>query len=151
LEGNSVDAIKIKNFEKANPGRKFPSFRSLSGLESAQLRETLARRFGVSPGDLLGLTTTVVREARTLVAQNASESTFDLVRLLKKLGVPPESEVLLNWYRFDDVDAMRAQDLADHFDHLWYPGADDLELLDRSGSWLVSVAHDGTVTSWSHK
>lgn len=148
---DSVDTIKIENFGRANPGRTFPLFRSLGQQEVAQLRELLARRFEISPDDLLGLTRRVVGQAKVLAAQNASESNFDLAVLLESMGVQLESEVLLNWYRFDDVDAMKAQDVADHFGDLWYPGADDLELLDTSGSWLISVAHDGTIATWNHE
>lgn len=38
---------------------------------------------------------------------------------------------------------MRFKDLTEHFDYIWYPGPDDIEIFDDSLSWILSVDHGG--------
>jgi hypothetical protein len=45
----------------------------------------------------------------------------------------------------DFIDAMALNDLVRYFADLWYPGPDDIDILDASLSWILAVGHDGEV------
>jgi hypothetical protein len=77
--------------------------------------------------------------------ESAEADTFDIVRLLQRLQLEMSETVLLNWHQYDDVDEMRAEDLRRHFDDIWYPSSDDLDIIDAGLGWIISVRHDGVV------
>lgn len=60
-------------------------------------------------------------------------------------------KVYINWHRFDKIDQMQFPDLMGHFDDIWYPGADDIDIFDDSLNWVASVSHFGNVRllKWS--
>jgi hypothetical protein len=55
--------------------------------------------------------------------------------------------VLLNWGHWEEMDRMNCGVVVEHFDFLWYPKADDLDILDEELRWIVSVDHDGWIYS----
>jgi hypothetical protein len=69
---------------------------------------------------------------------------FDLLRVLPD-HVRERDTVLINWYRFDDVDEVRTKDLATFFSDFWYASSDDIDIFDPDVTCILSVRHDGTV------
>ena len=92
--------------------------------------------------DLLSFTREVCAKTRVCEVDLNSEQ-FELRTLFDDLRIVPESNVFLNWYRFDDVDEIAFDDLADYFEDIWYPSSDDIDILDASYRWMLSVSHGG--------
>ncbi len=77
---------------------------------------------------------------------NAEREDFDLHRVFQQLGLEIPRSVLVNWYRWDEVDEFQTTDLCRLFGDIWYPSSDDIDIADPALRWIVSVAHDGGVS-----
>lgn len=140
-----MDSVKIENFSREKPGFEFPRFTSLTPNDCAQFRSTIAERLGLTAhSEPLKLLETLQARAKYLSGVNAEQG-FDLSSVITELGVTPDAHVLVNWYRFDQIDRIALSDISEHFDDIWYPGSDDIEIFDESIDWLVLVRHDGVV------
>ena len=65
---------------------------------------------------------------------------------LQEIGIVPSEKVLINWFRFDQIDKMKSDDVSQYFDDFWYPAADAIDIFDRSLTWIVSVGYSGDVS-----
>jgi len=142
-----VKRFKIDNFIKTHPGEPFPWFRTLTDEECQELRERLAARLSLSRDvsrlDLVRAvhsTAVVIRNADAMVAG------FDVAALMHTQGFNVREYVWINWYRFDKVDQMCLDKFSQHFDDIWYPGPDDIELFDNSLEWMIEIMHDGQIS-----
>lgn len=93
------------------------------------------------------LTHCIANRSVTHVNLSAEANDFNLEVLLHRFEIAPASTIYINWYRFDQVDEMRFEDVTRYFDYLWYPGPDDIALFDFTVSWVLSIDHDGRVSS----
>lgn len=48
--------------------------------------------------------------------------------------IKPQTNVYINWYRYDQVDEMAFVDLDKCFADIWYPGPDDIDIFDSEFS-----------------
>lgn len=141
-----MQTFKIDNFKKEKPGHAFPRFESLGVKETEAVRADLASRLGLPQTvDPLELIRCVGQRARVLRDVDADEASFDIAEALRVEGIRPRPDVYVNWYRFDEIDRMRFDDLAQNFDDVWYPTSDDIDIFDSSFSWILSIDHEGTV------
>jgi len=137
-----MDIVKIQNFD----GGTFPQFNTLSDAETQEIREDLRKAFRVSEGSSnLDFLKALDSMATNIDQYQADTENFDLRVTLDDLGISPMEQVLVNWYRYDQIDEMSFQDLAKYFHDIWYPGPDDIDILDRTFSWVLSIRHSGTV------
>lgn len=141
-----MDAFKLANFRKSHPGASPPEFHTLSESEALAVRNVLTRRLSleqdVSPERLVAC----LDERETEILRvNATSDDFVLASVLQQEKIVPSEVVLLNWYRFDDIDRVKWADLSAFFHDIWYPSSDDVDLFDESCDWVVSVSHSGTV------
>jgi hypothetical protein len=144
--GANVDSFKIQNFSRQNPTAEFPRFTSLASSECAQLRYAIATRLGLeAQSEPLVVLNALCSTASPLTGVDAEDG-FDLRTLMSELGLNAHEEVLVNWYKFDNIDRIALSDLSRHFDDIWYPSSDDIEIFDRSLDWFVLVRHDGAVS-----
>lgn len=139
-----MEDFKLQIFEAEHRGEPFPWFVSLQPETTEQLRCSLARKVGLGQQTTgSGLLEAILDRAHTVESANAESEDFDLLAVLQSLNINPYSEVYINWDDFRTIDRMRLEDLAKHFDYVWYPGPDDVEIFDDSLSWLLSVDHSG--------
>ncbi|HYY94287.1 MAG TPA: hypothetical protein VE713_07180 [Pyrinomonadaceae bacterium] len=140
-----MDQIKIENFAREHPGVAFPTFRTLSAQETERIRGLLAVKLNL-PSHIpsLDLVCNLSEKAVTLPKVSAEER-FNLSSLLKDLGIEARDKVLINWYRFDDVDEISLSDLSLYFDDVWYPAADAIEVFDETLKWIVSIDYSGHI------
>jgi hypothetical protein len=141
-----VDKLKIENYLKASPGAVFPEYRPLSAASAAILRDSLKRRFNIATdADPL----TVARELDALgvvwAGFNAQDETFRVSKVLASARIAAREHAYVNWYRYDNIDKIRFDDLDRSLVDLWYPGADDIDIFDDSLGWVLSIAHHGSV------
>ncbi len=141
-----MDAHKIVIFRKANPGTPFPEYVPLTTDEAGEVDRMVRRKLAVptamAPADLL-----MQIRARSTRLHGASvfSSHFDLAAVAAGLSSPAPADVVINWYRFDELDRMALRDLAAHLKDIWFPSVDDIEIIDPGGRWIISVDHEGRV------
>ncbi len=141
-----MQEFKIHNYERDNGKGTFTPFRHLSCEEGAILRTALGRRLKL-PENALGcdILRCIHGAAVSVGGANAKDDRFDLLHLVSRLGYVLPAVVYLNWYQFDDIDELRAMDLAHRFSDIWYPETDDIEIVDIEMRWIVAVTHGGSV------
>ncbi len=62
---------------------------------------------------------------------------------MQSAGIP--QDVYLNWHQFESFDRIRLADLDHYFSDIRYPDADDLDIVDDSATWALSIGHEGYV------
>ena len=140
-----MDQFKIEHF-RSTYRRDFPSHRMLSKAEAREIRARLATNAGLEHTEnLAAFTTQICALAEPRDGVDASAPQFELRRALRAAGIVPGERVLLNWYRFDEIDLMNFDDVADFFRDIWYPSSDDLDIVDPDARWVVSIDHHGAV------
>jgi hypothetical protein len=139
-----MEEFKREHF-KATYGMPFPAVRTLSPAEASEVARRLRTLLNLRPDSSpLQLVCALDELEETITDVNAEDSNFALDTILWK-SVAPEAKVMINWYRFDEIDEVDFDDLVAFFNNFWYPGADDIDVFDASLSWIISVRHDGTI------
>ncbi|MDB6092786.1 MAG: hypothetical protein JWM32_348 [Verrucomicrobia bacterium] len=59
--------------------------------------------------------------------------------------LPTSDKLYVNWYQYDDIDEFDALDVIGRLSDIWYPVAEDLEIMDITSRWIVTIEHDGVV------
>jgi hypothetical protein len=137
---------KIDDFTEDHPSSNFPAHEELSSHSAAKVREILAKKLKIEPPpDLIDLVKTVHLRGVIIESLNADADGFDLSEAFAKADIAPPEMVLLNWYRFDEIDKMRFADLREYFWDIWYPAADDLDICAENLEWILSIVHDGVI------
>lgn len=145
--GSLVDSLKVENFNRENPSAEFPRFTPLAASECTHLRGAIAKRLGLdAQSEPLVVLNTLCATARSITSVDAEDG-FDLRTLISELRLKTRAEVLVNWYRFDNIDRIALSDLSSHFNDIWYPSSDDIEIFDESLDWFVLIRHDGRVSA----
>jgi len=140
-----MDTFKRDNFQRLHPGREFPTVETMGRSTRDQVRGQVAMRLGGGPFQRgSDLVREIVEEAEPLAGVDAKNG-LDLLGILDGLGVNYSEHAYLNWGRFEELDRIRLQDLSECFDDIWYPDADDLDVIDAEYKWILSVRHDGVV------
>ncbi len=141
-----MEDSKIELFEEENGKSTFPKFDAVSSEKCYELQVKLKERLNLDVStDLVSLVKSLYDAQKHLPAVDANEEGFSLLECIRILGVDFDSQVLVNWYRFDDIDEFALNDLSKYFDDIWFPGSDDIDIFDDSLNWIVSIRHDGQV------
>lgn len=140
---NAMDEIKLQRLRHDHPS---VVVRHLTESESKRILTDVRNRIGLAADSGNGLR--VVRDVRAQSAMvhnmNAEASDFDLFKVFQAARLIPQERIYINWYGFDDLDEVDVRHLAAYFDDFWYPKADDIDLFDRTLSWILSVDSEGT-------
>jgi hypothetical protein len=141
-----MDSYKIEYFREDHPDSSFPHFKQLGGAECRRLCEIISTSLlGQECSDGGELCIRLDRQSEYVSSTNATSEDFSIRHVLDESGITPLDEVFLNWGEFDEIDQMAFNDVDRHFEDIWYPHRDDLDIFDQSGQWLISVDHDGYV------
>ncbi len=144
-----MQEFKIMHFKNEYPDKVFPEYYSLKKADLSDLQKNLFEKFLLNQNnDLLKLVEKINTIALIVDGVSSSDDSFSLLDLLRDHNIQPNSCVYLNWYRYDDVDRFKVNDLEKHFNDIWYPSADDIDIFDETFSWILSIRHDG-VTSFA--
>lgn len=140
-----MDSHKIKCFKAGNPGKDFPAIRTLAPHECADVRRALICNLALQCGDDgLAMLEEIQRRSASIGRTDENGAFAPLPAILARHATSPL--LLLNWYRFNDIDEIAANDFVICFDDIWWPPSDDsLEVFDSSGSWLLAFTHWGDV------
>lgn len=141
-----MDKIKVDNFLREYQGLQFPRYISLNNKECLRISQSLQISFGLKK-IIDGLR--LVKEFDSLaIPLNLNADTtqdFSISKLLHSLKINANSEVYVNWYRFDKIDLLNLLDLNNFFNDLWYTNLDDIDIFDNSFEWILSINHDGYI------
>jgi hypothetical protein len=140
-----MQEFKRKHFEAAHPGTPYPRVETLSEGEATALRARIAERVKCSADDGLALVQSLAARSVLVEGIAADSDDFHLLGTLWRFRVRPQPTVFINWYRFDNVDRIDVEDLSRHFGDIWYPSSDDIDILDDTCDWILSVGHSGDV------
>jgi hypothetical protein len=80
-----------------------------------------------------------LRDVGKYLNEEAETEGFDLRVVLAGTGIQPAQDVYVTWYRFDNIDRIGFEDLADHFDSIWYPGPVDIDVFDANA--VLGLVH----------
>ena len=141
-----MEAFKVENYEREHGTGTFVSFRHLPTNEAEENLQCLRQRLEL-PREFGGVQVVrILRDRSTFIEGfDATQDDFDLKQVLSHIKLDAADKVLVNWYRFDDIDELRAVDLCKIFGDIWYPSSDDIDVFDSSMNWLLSIHHDGSV------
>jgi hypothetical protein len=141
-----MQAFKIENYEREHGFGTFVPFRHLSEGESKSIKEAVAKYLRLPQGISVSNMVKAIQDKSIPVdGVNAEEVDFSLRKVLDRLRFDLSEVTYLNWYRYDDIDEIRTEDILAKFDEIWYPSADDLDLIDSNMKWLLSIHHSGTI------
>lgn len=142
-----MERRNIEGFENAYPGRQFPTFRVLQDDEMQGVRSRIKTQLGLGDDvDNLQLVQALGSLGEVCGGMDARSSSFSLQKSLEELDISPLEKMFVNFYRFDDIDELRLEDVSEHFEYIWYEGSDDIDLFDDTLSWILSVSHDGEIS-----
>lgn len=111
------------------------------------VRKKLATTLGLSEeSSSLDLVKRLHEQTSRYLGEVPCEGRPDLRKLIESVPIGRLHRVLVNWYRFDDIDSLDLDDLSRHFGDIWYPSVDDIEVFDESCRWFLSVSHDGRMS-----
>jgi hypothetical protein len=112
----------------------------------ANIRARLKMAIGMpEAADNLALSKGIAALQGSCSAENADCESFSLSDTLRRFDVHPDPLIYVDFYRYDDIDELRVEDVMRYFPYIWYPGSDDISIFDRSLAWVLSISHDGEV------
>lgn len=140
-----MEQFKVNNFLKSSTNA-FPVFSQLSPSECQAIRCRLEGALGIKDSrESLAIVSELSNRQVAYPDANADSGEFKLQETLRSLGVIAETNILINWHRFDSITRMECADLSKYFSDIWYPSSDDIDVFDSSLKWVVSIRHDGCV------
>lgn len=141
-----MDDFKVKHFASAHSGR-LPRYRKVLSGDVGELRRSLARQLGLPDEvDGLALVNAIAAASTWLEGLSAEADGFDLGRILyEQFRCGSDEEVLLNWYRYEELDGIEVSELSMFFRDIWYPASDDMDVVHPAARWILSIRHDGVV------
>lgn len=89
------------------------------------------------------------RSATRLTGMSGLDPSFRLAVAFEVAAVREPNDVLLNFGNFHGLDEVPFRFLNAHFREFWYPIADDMDILDRTMGWAISIDYDGALWVWS--
>jgi len=137
--------FKIQHFKSTHPNTPFPWYRSLSQLDAASVRMKISKALNLNSQDPDILISAIEEKGTLVEGEKASNSHFEIAKLLSNFGIQPRQNVLINWSRYDDIDEIGLGDLNMYFSDIWYPGPDDIDIFDSSFRWFLSISPEGYV------
>lgn len=141
-----MEKFKIDHFKNENPALDFPKYRSLNNEELINIQENLYSIFNIKEDrDLLRLVKTIDTHTINIENINVDDDDFNLQELFEFIKIKPAEFIYINWYRYDDIDSLRLSDFSIYFHDIWYKGSDDIDIFDKTFTWVVSVRHDGAI------
>jgi hypothetical protein len=141
-----MDPHKIANYEQQHGAGTFFQFRSFAPEEAHRILQMIKKRMRLpEESDALKVVNAIRKRSSPIEGIDATRDGFDLKRTLERVGFTPSDHLLLNWFRFDQIDEIRTDDLCRNFDDIWYPSSDDLDILESNLNWILSIDHSGAV------
>jgi hypothetical protein len=140
-----MEAWKIDNFMKTHE-EPFPKYRAATRTEQSRLVELFVKLFGTT----VPMYEDWLSNLQQLTDFNAQADGFDFARALPLSAAGTNSDVAMKWQvNFESTDVIALKDLIDYFDDVWYPGTDDLEVIDLNCKWMIVVDHGGYIYRWA--
>jgi hypothetical protein len=140
-----MEQFKINNFLEDCPNSDFPEFMSLEPEICTKILQNLYLKIGLGRSQNSLKIFEKIHNRSDVVSKIKEPKDFILLNLLNEYKINHSEELLIHWYRFDDIDRLQAKNLSEFFEYLWYPAADDIEIFDDGLKWILSIHHSGEV------
>lgn len=141
-----VPDFKLQHFFESQPGEEYPLARELEPSSISRIREAIKTSIGIG-NDLREFPQYMAREGAPLADCPVTERT-DLRPLLSGHDLSAE-EVTVFFIGNEGLDRgyeANLNRLCRYLDHVWYPPADDLLVVDRSLGWMLFLPHWGAAS-----
>jgi hypothetical protein len=138
-----MDKHKIDNFLSEHNKGEFPFWRSASPEEICKQIKNLRKAYNLASTVPQELMLKIYRMSNQICGKLATDEKFDLSNIM--LVQNPNSDVYINWDYWSTVDVMQWGDLVQYFEYIWYPQADDMDISDETGNWVIFVEHSGLI------
>jgi len=142
-----MDDFKFDLIWDAHPNKEVFQVNSLDASKLSTTYEKIRAFIGGELESPLEVVRAIYDKSEPIDGVDANDDGFSFSDVLKSLCIEPNANVYINWYRFDNVDEISIKNLTEYFDDIWFPSSDDIDVFDDSFSWIVSVSHDGKVSS----
>ena len=119
------------------------AFVSLAIAEVESAWESVKCGTGLVEDVLLTRSANIHKFGKLLENMNANDEYFDIFKLVP--NAKSDDTVLLIWDDWLDVDRAKFQDVEKEFHNLWFPSADDLDIVEINGAWGVLIDHNGKI------
>lgn len=143
------DAVKFVNHADDHPEDPVLRVRPLDVHELEALYAMLIRHLGLErkarPDDILRSLGTSLSRVR---GTDANTERFDPLTVLPAHVAKVGEDAFLTLGEPDDVWRISRIDLRRYFDSVWYPGPDDLLIMDPEACWVIGVSSGGAVSCW---
>lgn len=143
-----MDKIKIDNFVLEKKNIEFPFWRELTNNECANIKKELIKKLRLPPliSDL-NLMKTINHLGKFKTCLNVDTNSFENERiiLMNNLPLTDNPLIYLNWYRMNRIDQMYLRDFINYYEYIWYPSAEDIDIIDSNISWIFSISHSGAI------
>jgi hypothetical protein len=141
-----MEKFKIENFERERGEGSFPLFRSFTGSELTGVYMSLMKRLALPESTSRSSLDRKIYAASKIIGEiDLDNISATFLAIVFKLGMDSSRLVYLNWGRDEELDEIKFEDLLSNFDDIWYPHADDFDIIDQDLNWVISVDHDGMV------
>ncbi len=141
-----MEKFKIDNFNKEMPDGNFPNYITLDSESCADIRALLSSKLGFDViADGITLVNKVSKLGKDCEEFSSKDEGFNLKDVMSSLGIELPNYIFINWYRYDSIDKMMFSDFENHFDDIWYPDVDDIDVFDETLAWVLTVTHYGHV------
>lgn len=135
-----MEKFKIDLFEKEYD-KKFPLIEALNIENCKHINQGILNKYSIKSKNVL-----------SWLVENSSQykdvsiyHNFCFTKLLDSLNISSHSTILINWYRFDNIDRIQLYDFDKYFEDIWFEGTDDIDVFDESLNWFISIRHDGEI------
>ena len=146
-----MEQYKLDFFKKDHKKQNL-SFVSLYMEECDKVFASFCLSYKIAPLYRNDIFSIIQSEGRFVNSVNAKDENFDLRRLIYEQNIKEmPKHVNVCWDSFYTIDAFDFKDVADFFDYIWYPSADDIILFDESYKVCFMVRHDGAVYQFDKK
>ncbi|MFQ3858021.1 hypothetical protein ACLK29_19215 [Leptospira kirschneri] len=143
-----MDKIKIDNFILENKNIEFPFWRELSNEECVTIKMEIIKKLSL-PSSIsdLNLMKTIKQLGKVKTWLDVDSNNFENERiiLINNLPLTNNPLIYINWYRIDIIDQMYLKDFINYYEYIWYPSAEDIDIIDSNISWVFSISHTGAI------
>ena len=130
---------------ETNPNDIFLSFRHLSGVCAENIFFDLLNGFGIIQSkERFFDHRTLLKKTKKIISISEHSSLLESL-IIDNLKLSSYESIFLNYKNFEEFFEINVKDLIEYFDDIYFPSADEIEIFDRSGKWLIHVSESEDV------
>lgn len=141
-----MEKHKIEDFKNDFKDQPVPYIKEIENMQKSILKNGIILKFNIknyrNEFDLMTQISKLMSHFRDEIVYIDDIKLDDI---LIQLNIASSDKVFLNWDYFQNVDEMYYEDLNRYLLDFWYPGADDLDIIDYNLNWIINIDHNGII------